>query len=159
MPASSSRRGLHGLRAVAELKHNSFNNLYFLRSSNLQAARCSSASTTSSNSCVSVACSTHARISSRSAARRNALHLSACEGRRYSSSHRLALRSTSSPAGPPHDDTSTPLSIHPLMLKQPTLAHTFRTCCCPAPRTSLRSLDVVSMAPRSAAASRVSAAL
>src|SRR5262249_11189946 len=58
-----------------------------------------------------------------------------------------------------HAHASARLYGHRFRLKQPTLLSRLRTCCWPAPHTSLTSLFVCSIAPRSAIASRTSAAL
>src|SRR5262249_24446679 len=76
-------------------------------------------------------------ISAWSMCRCNALRLSACEGRRACLSQGQACRSTSSSSPRSQAHTSVRLYIHPLRLKQPSLASTFRTCCCPAIPTLL----------------------
>src|SRR5262249_55546543 len=83
----------------------------------------------------------------------NALRLSAWEGRRGLLSQGLALRSTRSPSALPQAHASTRLCSHRHRLKQPSPLWTLRTCCWPAPQTSLASLKVCSSAGGSAAAS------
>ena len=84
-------------------------------------------------------------ISACNTSRCNALRLSGCEGRRGSLSQGLALRSTNASSACSQAHASTRLYIHRFRLKQPSLLYRLRTCCCPAPQTSLTSLNVCSI--------------
>jgi hypothetical protein len=94
-------------------------------------------------------------ISSRNTCRCNALRLSACEARRLGSSHGQRLRSTTTSSEHSHAHASTVVYCHEHRWNAPTLANRSRTCCCPAPQTSLTSLKLCSWLLRSAA-SRIS---
>jgi hypothetical protein len=114
--------------------------LYFLGPGKSQAARFMSFSATSRNLCEAGSSARTASLSSRSTSRCNALRLSTGEGRRVGSSQGLCRRSTSPSADYSQAHASTTVGTQALRLKAPTLAEAFRSCCWPAPHTSLRSL-------------------
>src|SRR3954454_24020177 len=153
MPCWDRRRGpLARLRRPATL-------LYFPRLHSCYAARLSSRSAVAWISSSVTPGRRTARISSPSNSRRHARRLSAWLGRRDGLSHGEPERSTSSSSFRPQAHASVSVNVHRQMWNAPMFAHTNRTCCCPAPTTSLQSRKVISRLKRSATIPRISATL
>ena len=74
---------------------------------------------------------------------RKALRRSACEGRRWASSHGESLRWQSSSWLLSHAQSSTSVCIHRFKLYVARFVQMLRTCCWPEPHTSFHVVEVL----------------